>query len=179
MRRLLLHFGAVAPALGPPAARAGAIIVSSPAFSDHGTIPTGFPCRGAAAISPLAWHGAPRGTRACARTVTDPDAPGPSHPTHTFVHSVIHDLPATADTLAGRHGKGPPAGTVNGVDGNGRRGYTRPCPPIGRHRCFFRLYALAARIAPAAKPDLAALHRTMRGPVLARAVLVGSYAHSE
>lgn len=179
MRRLLLHLGAVAPALGPPAARAGACVLNSPAFSDHGTIPTAFPCSGAGAISPLAWHGAPRGTQARTRTVTDPDARDPSHPTHTFAHRVIHNLPATADTLAGGHGKRPPAGAVNGFDGNARRGSTPPCSPIGRHRCFFRPYALTARIVPSATPDLAALHRAMRGPVLARAVLVGTYAHSE
>ena len=56
-----------------------------------------------------------------------------------------------------------------------RAGYGGPCPPIGRHRYFHKLYALDVVLADLRKPTKAALEKAMAGHVLAEAQLVGTY----
>ncbi len=54
-------------------------------------------------------------------------------------------------------------------------GYGGPCPPIGRHRYFHKLYALDTvlpDLGGATKEDLGA---AMKGHVMARVELVGTY----
>lgn len=162
----------------PPAALAQEFTLESAAFPDHGAIPARYTCDGAGQPPPLAWRDAPAGTRAYALVVTDPDAPDPTHPTHTFVHWVVFNLPATARSLPADAGTAMPAGTGEGTNGAGRTGYTPPCPPIGRHRYFFHLFALNARLAITGHPDRASLTEALHGHVIGDAVLVGTYAHS-
>ncbi|MGH8426586.1 MAG: YbhB/YbcL family Raf kinase inhibitor-like protein [Gammaproteobacteria bacterium] len=175
MRKLVLLPVAVLLVGAPVLARAGDFTLASPAFADHATIPQRYTCNGAGISPPLVWSGAPRGTRAYALIVTDPDAPDPAHPTHTFVHWVAFNLPAATTALTS--GAALPRGTRPGLNGTGHTGYTPPCPPIGQHRYFFRLFALDAPLEIGAHPDRAALLKAMHGHVLARAVLIGTYAH--
>jgi phosphatidylethanolamine-binding protein (PEBP) family uncharacterized protein len=56
-----------------------------------------------------------------------------------------------------------------------RTGYGGPCPPIGRHRYFHKLYALDTVL-----PDLGAapkirVEAAMKGHVIAQAELIGTY----
>lgn len=128
---------------------------------------------------PLAWSGVPPGTRAYALIVIDPDAPDPAHPTHTFVHWVVFNLPAATRRLSAGASTAMPAGTGEGVNGAGHTGYTPPCPPIGRHRYYFHLFALRAPVAVAGHPDRASLTQALRGNVIGDAVLVGTYARNK
>jgi Raf kinase inhibitor-like YbhB/YbcL family protein len=68
-----------------------------------------------------------------------------------------------------------PAGTREGLNDWKRTGYGGPCPPIGRHRYFFKLYALDTVLPNLGKPDKAALLTAMEGHVIAHAELVGTY----
>jgi Raf kinase inhibitor-like YbhB/YbcL family protein len=68
-----------------------------------------------------------------------------------------------------------PAGTREGSNDWRRTGYGGPCPPIGRHRYFFRLYALDVVLPDLQRPDKATLAKAMAGHVLAQAELVGTY----
>lgn len=147
-----------------------ALNLSSPAFGNHGSIPSEHTCDGDSTPPPLQWSGAPDGTRSFALIVDDPDAPDPKAPKRTFVHWVAYDIPASSTRLADGHRDG-----VNDARG---RGYTGPCPPIGRHRYFFKLYALDRELGDLGKPTKADLERAMSGHVLAKAELVGTYAHS-
>jgi Raf kinase inhibitor-like YbhB/YbcL family protein len=150
--------------------------ITSTAFGANGAIPARHTCEGDDISPPLAWTGAPAGTKSFALIVDDPDAPDPKAPRMTWVHWVLYDLPATASGLAEDvHPQALPAGTREGVNDWGRTGYGGPCPPIGRHRYFHKLYALDTVLGDLGQPRKAALEKAMKGHVLAEAVLVGTY----
>ncbi|MDT8282904.1 MAG: YbhB/YbcL family Raf kinase inhibitor-like protein, partial [Gammaproteobacteria bacterium] len=56
-----------------------------------------------------------------------------------------------------------------------RTGYGGPCPPIGSHRYFFKLYALNCALPDLQHPDKDALLKSMHGHVLAETALMGTY----
>lgn len=149
----------------------------SPAFAPNGEIPRRYTCDGDEISPPLEWSGVPPSAKSLALLVDDPDAPDPSAPKRVFVHWVVYDLPPTATGLPeGVSEKELPAGAHQGLNDNKKRGYGGPCPPVGRHRYFFKLYALDTvlpDLGPATKADLEA---AMRGHVLEHAELIGTYA---
>jgi len=150
--------------------------LDSAAFAANASIPAKHTCEGDDVSPPLAWGGAPAGTRSFALIVDDPDAPDPAAPKMTWVHWVLYDIPAPAASLAEGIEPGElPAGTREGVNDWGRTGYGGPCPPIGRHRYFHKLYALDTVLGDLGRPKKAALEKAMQGHVLAEAVLVGTY----
>ncbi|MBI1985418.1 MAG: YbhB/YbcL family Raf kinase inhibitor-like protein [Rhodospirillales bacterium] len=152
------------------------LIMKSSAFTDGQEIPRRHTCEGEDVSPPLAWSGAPAGTKSFALIVDDPDAPDPKAPRMTWVHWVLYNLPATAAALPeGVKPAALPAGTGEGKNDWKRTGYGGPCPPIGRHRYFHKLYALDAALADLGTPGKAELERAIKGHVLARAELVGTY----
>jgi len=150
-----------------------ALAVHSPAFRDGGEIPKRFTCQGRDAPPELDWSGVPAGAKSLALIVDDPDAPDPAAPKRTWVHWVLYDIPPTATGLS--EGGALPPGTRQGTNDWSRTGYGGPCPPVGRHRYFFKLYALDLRLGDIGAPTKAELERAMEGHVLARAQLVGTY----
>jgi Raf kinase inhibitor-like YbhB/YbcL family protein len=149
----------------------------SAAFLPHGAIPKRHTCDGEDRSPQLAWHSAPEGTKSYALVVDDPDAPDPAAPKVDWVHWVIYDVPAETRALAQGAAKSLPAGTLEGLNDWKQTGWRGPCPPVGRHRYFFRLYALDTTLSDLKKPARAALEKAIEGHVLARAELVGRYQH--
>ncbi len=150
--------------------------LSSPAFRDQGEIPIQHTCEGEDVSPPLAWSSPPEGTRSLALIVDDPDAPDPKAPRMTWVHWVLYNLPATARELpAAMTNEALPSGTRVGQNDWKRDDYGGPCPPIGRHRYFHKLYALDISLPDLGAPTKAELEKAMQGHVLARAELVGTY----
>ena len=147
--------------------------LTSPAFTPGAEIPAAHTCEGADHPSPLAWSGAPAGTKSFALIVDNPDAPESQGAQTTWVHWVVYNLPATTTGLPTAGGL--PPGALEGVNDFKRPGWGGPCPPIGRHRYFFKLYALATILADLKHPTKAALENAMHGHELARAELVGTY----
>ncbi len=150
--------------------------LTSPAFRHMEAIPARYTCDDADVAPQLEWSDAPPGTRSFALIVDDPDAPDPAKPERTYVHWVLHDIPPSTRGLP--EGAGPdslPEGTREGRNDWDRTGYGGPCPPIGRHRYFFKLYALDATLGDLGTPTKADVERAMEGHVLARAELVGTY----
>jgi Raf kinase inhibitor-like YbhB/YbcL family protein len=150
--------------------------LTSTAFNAGGGIPTKYTCDGDDLSPPLAWRNAPAGTKSFALIVDDPDAPDPAAPRMVYVHWVLYDLPSSAAGLP--EGVTPdrlPSGTREGINDWKRSGWGGPCPPIGRHRYFHKLYALDIVLGDLRRPDKAALERAMRGHVLAQAELMGTY----
>ena len=147
----------------------------SPAFAAGQSIPRTYTCEGEDRSPPLAWSGVPAAAKSLALIVDDPDAPDPAAPRMTWVHWVVYNSPPQTTSLAeGASSGGLPAGAAEARNDFGRLRYGGPCPPIGRHRYFHKLYALDTVIAgqPA---DKAALEAAMRGHVLAEAQLMGTY----
>nr|WP_315598911.1 YbhB/YbcL family Raf kinase inhibitor-like protein [uncultured Cupriavidus sp.] len=152
------------------------LTLTSTAFAHGGEIPTVHTCEGADQSPPLAWSGLPPGTASLALIVDDPDAPDPASPQMTWVHWVMYDLPPHDGSLAqGVKRVDLPAGTHDGLNDWHRAGYGGPCPPIGRHRYLYKLYALDVVLPDLGKVNKAALERAMQGHVLAQAVLIGTY----
>lgn len=153
------------------------LTLSSPSFSHGGEIPERCTGDGPDASPALQWSGAPAGTKAFALIVDDPDAPDPAAPRRTWVHWVVCDLPAATAALAeGATGRRMPAGSTEGKNDSGGVGYSGPYPPIGRHRYFFKLYALDASMGLRAGHTKAELLKAMEAHVLASAELMGTYS---
>jgi hypothetical protein len=148
--------------------------LGSSAFASHGEIPVRHTCEGDDLAPSLLWQDVPAQSASLVLIVDDPDAPDPAAPQRTWVHWVVLDLPSTASGLP-EGGRPLPAGARDGLNDWGRHGYGGPCPPIGRHRYFFKLYALDRRLPALARPTKAAVEQAMRGHVLAQAELVGTY----
>jgi len=150
--------------------------LKSPAFSHLGEIPKRYTCEGSDVSPPLAWSGVPEGTESVVLVVDDPDAPDPKAPKMTWVHWVLYNLPPTAGALPEAVAlEALPPGTLQGLNDWGRPGYGGPCPPIGRHRYFHKLYALDTVLSGLESPTKAELLRAMEGHVLAEIELIGTY----
>jgi Raf kinase inhibitor-like YbhB/YbcL family protein len=105
--------------------------------------------------------------------VDDPDAPDPAAPKMTWVHWVLYNLPPASTGLA--EDGVPPPGTLEGLNDWKRTGYGGPCPPVGQHRYFHKLYALDAMLPDLHRPTRAKLEAAMRTHVIAQATLIGTY----
>jgi Raf kinase inhibitor-like YbhB/YbcL family protein len=153
--------------------------LTSPAFVPQGAVPKRHTCDGEDVSPPLAWSGVPAATKSLALIVDDPDAPDPAAPRVVWVHWVLYDLPTTTAALpAGLHAESLPAGTREGLNDWKQTGWRGPCPPVGRHRYFHKLYALDIVLPDLHRPTRAALERAMAGHVLAQTELVGTYQRS-
>ena len=152
-----------------------ALTLESPAFKAGGRIPRAHACEGDDVSPPLTWKGAPPNTKAFALIVDDPDAPDPKAPKMTWVHWVVYNLPATSTSLTQGASEHLPEGARKGKNDWKRIGYGGPCPPIGRHRYFHKLYALDAKLPDLREPTKAQLESAMKGHVLGHAELMGTY----
>lgn len=147
--------------------------LTSTAFAHLGAIPAHHTCEGDEVAPELAWSDVPAATQGFALIVDDPDAPDPAAPKMTWVHWVVYNLPASVHALPAG-GRLPPDAR-SGLNDWHRTGWGGPCPPIGRHRYFFKLYALDATLPDLKSPTKAQLEQAMHGHVLAQAELVGTY----
>jgi len=150
--------------------------LTSGAFAHGGAIPARYTCDGKDCSPALAWTGVPAGAKSLVLIVDDPDAPDPAAPKMTWVHWVLYNLPAHDGGLAEAvRSADLPAGTREGLNDWKRTGYGGPCPPIGRHRYFHKLYALDVVLPDLGRPTKAQVEKAIEGHVVARAELVGTY----
>jgi Raf kinase inhibitor-like YbhB/YbcL family protein len=178
-RQVLLSTGAAlflaALCMADAGSAAMALTLTSPAFTPQGQIPAQFTCEGDDVSPPLVFDGMPQGTKSFALIIDDPDAPDPAAPKRVWVHWVVYNIPVTADGLPQDADRvGLPKGAAAGVNDYKQQDYDGPCPPVGRHRYFHKLYALDTTLALKA-PTKADLEAAMQGHVLAKAELIGTY----
>jgi len=150
------------------------LMLKSTAFAHKGEIPSKYTCEGRNVSPPLAWSGVPAHAKSLALIVDDPDAPDPAAPTTTWVHWVLYNIPTSVSALPEAASKLPP-GTLEGLNDWQRTGYGGPCPPVGRHRYFCKLYALDTVLPDLGKPSKGKLERQLKGHIIAQAELVGTY----
>jgi Raf kinase inhibitor-like YbhB/YbcL family protein len=151
--------------------------LESSAFTAGGEIPARHTCDGADVSPPLAWVDPPQGTKSFALVVDDPDAPDPDAPRTVWVHWVVYDIPAEARSLpeAVRKNADLPKGARMGRNDWGKAAWGGPCPPRGRHRYFHKLYALDVALGDRGALTKKELETAMKGHVLGRVELVGTY----
>lgn len=147
--------------------------ISSTAFEHNAAIPAQYTCEGADQAPPLQWRGVPAKAQSLVLIVDDPDAPDPAAPKRTWVHWVLYNLPANSKGLP--EGGAVPESALHGLNDWQRTGYGGPCPPIGRHRYFFKLYALDAALPNLNQPTKLQLVEAMKPHVVGEAVLMGTY----
>jgi hypothetical protein len=153
-----------------------ALKITSSAFTHNGEIPSRFTCDGKDISPPLNWSGVPDKTRSLVLIVDDPDAPDPNAPVRTWAHWVLYNIPPEASGLSEAVRTNDLfEGTLEGRNDWKRTGYGGPCPPIGRHRYFHKLYALDKVLPDMGTPVKMALEKAMQGHILAQAELVGTY----
>ena len=153
--------------------------LTSTAFTHGNPIPSKYTCEGDEISPPLQWNGIPKGARSLALIVDDPDAPDPNAPKLTWVHWVLYNIPVDATGLPeGVASTSLPAGTQDGLNNWNRTGYGGPCPPIGRHRYFHKLFALDTVLTGLKQPTKAQLEAAMKPHVMEMTELVGTYQKS-
>lgn len=157
----------------PSLASAAHLKIRSPAIQSGGRIPAVYTCLGADKSPPLVWSGVPRGTKALAIIVEDPDAPDGA-----FYHWIAFNIPATSSGL--KEGvpnrAGIPSGGNQGTNSFGHVGYGGPCPPPGPpHHYHFHLFALDETVHLGPRTTAPELERAMRGHVKASAELVAIF----
>lgn len=150
------------------------LVLESPAFHAQGPIPALYSCEGKDLSPPLAWSGLPAGTKSLALIMDDPDAPDPAAPQRTWVHWVLYNVPVGTTELPEDLHTLPP-GTLQGLNDWQKAGYGGPCPPIGTHRYFHKLYALDTVLPNLKQPTKTQLESAMRGHILEQAELIGTY----
>lgn len=148
--------------------------ITSRAFAHDGSIPKLYTCEGKNVSPPLAWSGVPAGAKSLVLIVDDPDAPDPAAPRMTWVHWLLYNLSVITSGLP-EAVQSLPVGTLDGLNDWQRAGYRGPCPPIGRHRYFHKLYALDIVLPDLEKPNKRTLEQAMKGHIVAEAQLVGTY----
>jgi hypothetical protein len=155
------------------------LTLTSPSFPHNGEIPVRYTCDGEDISPPLEWSGLPAGVKSIALIVDDPDAPDPAAPKMTWVHWVLYNIPPGAEGLPeGVESHQLPEGCSEGRNDWKRTGYGGPCPPIGRHRYFHKLYAMDVILPDLGTPTKAELEKAMEGHIQAEAELVGTYQRS-
>jgi Raf kinase inhibitor-like YbhB/YbcL family protein len=107
------------------------IQVYAPDFPGNGMIPKRFSCQGLNVNPALQVEEIPQGTKSLAIIAEDPDAPNGSFD-HWILWNIMPQQNIPENMQSG----------VKGLNGKHTLGYTGPCPPTGRHRYIFKVYAL-------------------------------------
>ena len=161
---------------GDEAAEDAEFTITSTSFTEGGPIPSTYTCEGEDVSPPLGWSGIPEDAYSMVLIVDDPDAPDPDAPKTTWVHWVLYNISADTSALPeGVESQELPSGTLQGLNDWQRTGYGGPCPPTGRHRYFFKLYALDTVLTGLEEPTKAEVEAAMEGHVIGQAELVGTY----
>jgi len=151
--------------------------LTSSAFISYADIPERYTCEGSDQSPPLSWSGIPEQAKSLVLIIDDPDAPDPAAPRMTWVHWLLYNIPVSTTGLEPGDTALPP-GTLRGLNDAKQTGYHGPCPPIGRHRYFHKLYALDLMLPDLHRPAKADLEKAMQGHILAQCELVGCYQKS-
>jgi Raf kinase inhibitor-like YbhB/YbcL family protein len=149
------------------------IDVTSPAFLDHHAMPAQYTADGAGLSPPLAWAGVPASARSIAILVEDADSLTAAPLVHAIAWHLSPVLPDLADGELLDRGAHP----ALGKNSFARAGWMPPDPPPGHgvHRYGFQVFALDHDPDLGAEPRRDTLFNALRGHVVARGLLVGTY----
>ena len=152
------------------------LILTSTAFENGADIPVQYTCQGDDISPPLRWDNIPQSAKSLVLIVDDPDAPDPQAPRMTWVHWLLYNIPVDSSGLAEHMTTAKlPGETREGINDWKRTGYGGPCPPVGRHRYFFKLYALDTLLDDLGIPVKAKLEAAMQDHCIAQTALTGRF----
>ncbi len=152
-----------------------ALNLKSRVFENGAEIPARYTCKGDDVSPPLNWEGVPEDARSLVLIINDPDAPDPEAPKTVWVHWVLYNIPPDIDSLAQHITSATlPPRVIEGINDWQRLGYGGPCPPVGRHRYFHKLYALDIVLEGLNKPSKTVVEAAMQGHIIAKAELIGT-----
>ncbi len=152
------------------------LTLRSSEFVHGGEIPSRYTCEGKDISPPLSWTGVPGNAKSLVLIIDDPDAPDPKAPKTTWVHWVVYNIaPDTGGFPEHANVQDIAPGAEEGLNDWKRVGYGGPCPPIGRHRYFHKLYALDTVLTNLHNADKQTVVAAMRNHIIATAELVGTY----
>ncbi|MDH5426440.1 MAG: YbhB/YbcL family Raf kinase inhibitor-like protein [Gammaproteobacteria bacterium] len=153
--------------------------LQSPAFQNGASIPSQYTCEGDNISPPLNWQGVPAEAKSLVLIIDDPDAPDPSAPRMVWSHWLVYNIPCDTNGLPAAVTPGQlPAGCKQGTNDWQKTAYGGPCPPIGRHRYFHKLYALDTGLALSGRVNKSKIENAIKDHVIASAQLVGTYEKS-
>lgn len=149
------------------------IQIWSPAFPDGGRIPALYTADGDRLSPPLVWKNLPDETETLVLVVEDADSPTP----HPLVHAIVWDLPPSDGELLTSALSSDLAEPGVGRNSFLKRTYLPPDPPRGHgtHRYAFQLFACDSALKFSDAPGRAAMMDAMRGHVLAKGIMIGTY----
>ena len=149
--------------------------LTSTSFQPGAEIPSHYTSDGEDASPELSWRDAPQETKSFALIVHDPDAPRPGGFTHWVVYNIPPETNHIAEDVADTEvvsGLG-----MQGKNDGGKIGYMGPAPPSGKHRYFFRLYALDTPLKLGVRATHKEVTDAIKGHILAEAELMGTYTN--
>jgi Raf kinase inhibitor-like YbhB/YbcL family protein len=153
------------------------ITLTSENFSQNGDMPMEFTGYGKEASPELHWRNVPEGAKSFVVLCTDYDGPAPVLKLLTIDHWVVYNIPAdktfltrasTSNSLKSEH-------IESGKNYKGTLEYKGPKPPLGKHRYFFRVYALSIPSLKLTEPTKKEVMDVMQNNVLAYGELIGRY----
>jgi len=142
--------------------------ILSPVFRNKRRIPSKYSCDGENINPPLQFFGVPEEAKSLALIMDDPDAVS-----GTWVHWLVWNIDASVLSIAE---DSVPLGAMEGVTSSGLAGYGGPCPPLGTHRYFFKLFALNYKLDLSMDADRRRVEKAMEGHIIGKAELIGLYA---
>src|SRR5215471_11472832 len=146
--------------------------LTSNAFKEGQPIPRQYTCDGVNVSPGLEWTSVPKTAKTIAIIADDPDAQS-----GTFTHWVLYNLPSETMGMV----ENLPAtenlksGGQQGANDFEKIGYGGPCPPSGRHRYFFKIYAVDDELTLKAGAKRADVEKALEGHIVGQAQLMGTY----
>jgi Raf kinase inhibitor-like YbhB/YbcL family protein len=144
------------------------MILTSTAFGHNEQIPSDYTCDGKNYNPPLTFSKVPEDAQSLVLIVEDPDAVSKKPFTHWLIYNIP---PATLQIL--KHEV--PPNSMLGMTDFGKLEYGGPCPPSGRHRYLFKLFALDTLLDLPKGSIKETVEKAMKNHVIESAELIGLY----
>lgn len=145
------------------------MIIASKNFLHTGIIPKIHTCDGGDIAPSIIFDQVPERARSFVLIVDDPDS---SHVSGGFVHWLVWNIPSSVREISSINST---TGFVQGKNSFGTIGYKGPCPQVGTHRYFFKVYALDVSHIEVKNLTKEELLKSIEGHVIDYGILIGLY----
>lgn len=142
------------------------ISISSQEFSKGSSIPLRFSCEGGNVSPSLVLDRVPFDAKSLVLIVDDPDSG-----TTAFNHWIVFNIDPSITNI--EEGKIPNA--LLGTNDFGELKYMGPCPEVGKHKYYFRIYALDTILDLDEGVKRPVLDKAMEGHIIASGETFGTY----